>query len=77
MKPLLEIIDTENEPNILKNMDWGGKRKGSGRKQLPYKTKTLSFRIREYWVEIIKETVKTKIAELKQSDNLNKYVENT
>jgi hypothetical protein len=42
----------------------GGKRNGAGRKPAPYKTKTLSFRIREAWEKEIKETVKNKILEL-------------
>ena len=42
----------------------GGKRNGAGRKPAPYKTKTLSLRIREAWEKEIKETVKNKILEL-------------
>lgn len=36
----------------------GGARKGSGRKPAPYKTKTLSFRVKEEHVEPIKKLVK-------------------
>ena len=43
----------------------GGKRPLSGRKKASYQTKTISFRVREEWVEILKETVKTKLEELK------------
>jgi len=42
----------------------GGKRKGAGRKPAPYQTKTIAFRVRVEWVEVIKTTVKTKVAEL-------------
>ena len=42
----------------------GGKRKGAGRKLAPYQTKTIAFRVRVEWVEVIKTTVKTKVAEL-------------
>jgi hypothetical protein len=47
----------------------GGKRKGSGRKPAPYKTKTVSFRIRVEWEEEIKETVKAKIIALTENCN--------
>jgi hypothetical protein len=42
----------------------GGKRPLSGRKKAPYETKTIAFRVRVEWVEVIKLTVKSKIAEL-------------
>ena len=42
----------------------GGKRVGSGRKKAPYETKTIAFRVRVEWVEVIKLTVKSKVAEL-------------
>ena len=42
----------------------GGKRQGAGRKLAPYQTKTIAFRVRVEWVEVIKTTVKTKVAEL-------------
>ena len=45
----------------------GGKRKGAGRKPAPYKTKTIAFRIRVEWLEVIKSTVKAKVAELSQN----------
>jgi len=44
-------------------MKQGGKRKGAGRKAAPYQTKTIAFRVRVEWVEVIKSTVKAKIAE--------------
>ena len=45
----------------------GGKRVGSGRKPAPYQTKTIAFRVRVEWVEVIKSTVKAKVAELSQN----------
>ena len=45
----------------------GGKRKGAGRKPAPYQTKTISFRVREEYVDEIKATVKAKLAELSQN----------
>jgi hypothetical protein len=45
----------------------GGKRKGAGRKPAPYQTKTIAFRVRVEWVEVIKSTVKAKVAELSQN----------
>lgn len=45
----------------------GGKRKGAGRKPTPYQTKTIAFRVRVEWVEVIKSTVKDKVAELSQN----------
>jgi len=47
----------------------GGKRKGAGRKPAPYKTKTLSFRIRVEWEKEIRETVKAKIVALTENCN--------
>jgi len=47
----------------------GGKRKGAGRKPAPYKTKTVSFRIRVEWEKEIKDTVKAKIIALKENCN--------
>lgn len=44
----------------------GGKRKGSGRKKATYQTKTIAFRVRVEWVEVIKSMVKAKVAELSQ-----------
>lgn len=44
----------------------GGKRPFSGRKPAPYQTKTVAFRVRLEWVEVIKSTVKDKVAELSQ-----------
>ena len=42
----------------------GGKRKNAGRKPALYKTKTIAFRVREEWVDIIKKMVKAKISDL-------------
>jgi hypothetical protein len=47
----------------------GGKRVGSGRKKSDYKTKTIAFRVRLEWVEVIKSTVKAKVAELSQNSS--------
>lgn len=47
----------------------GGKRKGAGRKPAPYKTKTIAFRVRLEWVEVIKSTVKDKVSELSQNSS--------
>lgn len=45
----------------------GGKRIGSGRKKAEYQTKTIAFRIRMEWVEVIKSMVKNKVSELSQN----------
>lgn len=45
----------------------GGKRKGAGRKPAPYQTKTIAFRVRLEFVEVIKSMVKSKVAELSQN----------
>lgn len=50
----------------LKNK--GGKRVGSGRKKADYQTKTIAFRVRLEWVEMIKSTVKAKVSELSQNN---------
>ena len=47
----------------------GGKRKGAGRKPAPYQTKTIAFRVRLEWVEVIKSMVKSKVAELSQNSS--------
>ena len=47
----------------------GGKRIGSGRKKADYQTKTIAFRVRVEWVEVIKLTVKDKVAELSQNSS--------
>jgi hypothetical protein len=46
----------------------GGKRKGAGRKKLPYKTKTISFRIKPEWEQKIKKVVRAEIKKLKSDD---------
>lgn len=51
------------------NKTKGGKRVGSGRKKSPYQTKTIAFRVRVEWVDVIKSTVKAKIAELSQNSS--------
>jgi hypothetical protein len=45
----------------------GGKRKNAGRKKANYQTKTIAFRVRVEWEEVIKLTVKAKVAELSQN----------
>lgn len=47
----------------------GGKRIGSGRKKADYETKTIAFRVRVEWSEIIKATVKAKVAELSKNSS--------
>jgi len=47
----------------------GGKRIGSGRKKANYQTKTIAFRVRVEWSEVIKSTVKAKVAELSQNSS--------
>ena len=47
----------------------GGKRVGSGRKKADYKTKTIAFRIRVEWIDVIKSTVKAKLSELSQNSS--------
>ena len=44
----------------------GGKRPLSGRKKADYQTKTIAFRVRLEWVEVIKSMVKDKVSELSQ-----------
>ncbi len=45
-------------------MSKGGKRNGAGRKPAPYKTKTISIRVREEWAEEVKQAAKNKIRQL-------------
>lgn len=47
----------------------GGKRPFSGRKKADYETKTIAFRVRLKWVEVIKSAVKAKVAELSQNSS--------
>jgi hypothetical protein len=47
----------------------GGKRKGAGRKPAPYKTVTISFRVREEWAEQIKTLVNNAVSELQQNSS--------
>lgn len=49
-------------------MKKGGKRKGSGRKPAPYKTKTISFRVRVEFAEPIKKMVKDYVLERIKGD---------
>jgi len=44
----------------------GGKRPNSGRKKSEIKTTTVSFRVEEKFVAVVKKTVKEKIEELKE-----------
>lgn len=43
----------------------GGKRPNAGRKPSPYKTTTVSVRVRVDWVDVIKKAIKDKVEELK------------
>ena len=45
----------------------GGYRTGSGRPKSPYKTVTVSFRVREEWAETVKSAVKRVIKRLSKS----------
>jgi len=47
----------------------GGKRVGSGRKKANYQTKTIAFRVRVEWADVIKSTVKAKVLELSQNSS--------
>ena len=47
----------------------GGKRPLSGRKKADYQTKTIAFRVRVEWIDVIKSTVKAKVAELSQNSS--------
>lgn len=47
----------------------GGKRIGSGRKKADYQTKTIAFRVRLEWLEVIKSMVKAKVSELSQNSS--------
>ena len=53
----------------MKQNTKGGKRIGSGRKKANYQTKTIAFRVRVEWIDVIKSTVKAKIAELSQNSS--------
>lgn len=67
MKNLLEIIDTNNEPNILQTMKMrGGKRQGSGRPKGNEATKVVSFRLPISAIPEIKEQIKNYLIYLKQ-----------
>jgi len=54
---------------INKKETRGGKRPFSGRKPVPYQTKTIAFRVRVEWVDVIKSMVKAKVAELSQNSS--------
>lgn len=47
----------------------GGKRPFSGRKKADYQTKTIAFRVRLEWVEVIRSMVKAKVSELSQNSS--------
>jgi hypothetical protein len=53
----------------MKQNTKGGKRVGSGRKKANYQTKTIAFRVRVEWVEVIRPMVKSKVAELSQNSS--------
>ena len=64
MKKLIDIIDTTNEPNILKKMEWGGTRKNAGAKpKYNEQTKTVAFRCPISKVDELKLVVKSKLSE--------------
>lgn len=48
----------------MKHRRKGGRRVGCGRKKADYETKTIAFRVRIEWVDIIRSMVKNKITEL-------------
>ena len=53
----------------MKHTKKGGKRIGSGRKNANYQTETIAFRVRVEWIDVIKSTVKAKVAELSQNSS--------
>ena len=64
MKKLIDIIDTTNEQNILKKMEWGGSRKNAGAKpKYSEQTKTVAFRCPLSKVDELKLVVKSKLSE--------------
>ena len=48
----------------MKESKHGGKRTNSGRKPKPYKTQTVSFRVRVEWIGQIKDVVKKEVEHL-------------
>ena len=56
------------KPKMKKEMR-GGKRPFSGRKKADYETKTIAFRVRVEWLEVIKSMVKAKVSELSQNSS--------
>lgn len=54
--------------DIKKKETRGGKRPHSGRKKVPYQTKTIAFRVRLEFVEPIKKMVKDYVLERLQGD---------
>lgn len=52
---------------MKKKSNHGGKRPNAGRKPSPYKTTTVSVRVRIEWVEVIKKAIAEKISELKSN----------
>ena len=50
---------------MKKKSNHGGKRPNAGRKPSPYKTTTVSVRVRVEWVDTIKKAIANKINELK------------
>lgn len=67
MKPLIDTIPTDGEPDIITAIidRRGGKRPNAGRKPSQCKTVVLSFRVPNYLVEHIKYLVKSTLEELK------------
>ena len=62
---LLKILEMPKKKKETR----GGNRPFSGRKKADYETKTIAFRVRVEWVEVIKSTVKAKVAELSQNSS--------
>lgn len=54
---------------MKKKQTRGGKRPFSGRKKAHYETKTIAFRVRLEWAEVIRSIVKAKVAELSQNSS--------
>ena len=52
------IFALNNINSMEKKENRGGARAGAGRKPAPYKTKTISFRVREELVTAVREAVK-------------------
>lgn len=71
MKAIGQLLKTQKitVKRVIKKNTKGGKRVGSGRKKADYQTKTIAFRVRVEWIDVIKSTVKAKVAELSQNSS--------